>query len=209
MVAPAVSSACQGAAVAVDHLTPEQIPAFRAGVSRRGRDRNNPWRPPSEWLPAALFCGDCGLLTDDQPLDHAPHVHSVGIGGDVNEALFAELVETALLRPRPSPYPREKSGRSHDRAARLPQARSAGSRSPPTTSRSSWSRSPVSDRGTAGTGSGSRATGCRLRCQHRWHPIARPCLAQRIRIPDSGRRGPGSRPPSHSSAAVASCASTV
>jgi len=45
----------------------------------------------------ALFCSDCGLLTGDQPLDHAPHMHSVGIGGDVDEALFPEFVEAPLL----------------------------------------------------------------------------------------------------------------
>jgi hypothetical protein len=37
------------------------------------------------------------LLTDDQLLDHASHVHSVGVGGDVHEAPFAELVEAPLL----------------------------------------------------------------------------------------------------------------
>ena len=41
------------------------------------------------WLPPTLFCRDCGLLNDDQPLDHAPHVHSVGVGGNVDEAPFA------------------------------------------------------------------------------------------------------------------------
>src|SRR5262249_37731766 len=49
-------------------------------------------------LPPALLCRDGGLLTGDQPLDSAPHVHPVGVGGDVDEALFAVLVEAPLLR---------------------------------------------------------------------------------------------------------------
>ena len=177
-------------------------------MPRGGHDRNNPWRPPSGRYRRLYFA--------------AATARSPTISRSTMRRMCIRLASAAMLTrpcspaprggsaaPRPSPYPRERSARSHDRAARLPRGRSADSRLPPTRSRSSWSRSPVSDRGTAGTGSGSRATGCRLRCQHRWHPIARPCLAQRIRIPDSGRRGPGSRPPSHSSAAVASCASTA
>src|SRR6516164_4313075 len=47
---------------------------------------------------SALFCCSCRLLTGDQPLDDAPHVHSAGVGGDVDETLFAELVKAVLLR---------------------------------------------------------------------------------------------------------------
>jgi DNA-binding transcriptional LysR family regulator len=32
----------------------------------------------SVWLTPILFCRNRGLLTDNQPLDDAPHVHSVG-----------------------------------------------------------------------------------------------------------------------------------
>ena len=46
-------------------------------------------------LPPTLLCRSHGSLTDDQSLDHAPHVHSVVVGGDVDEALLAELLEAA------------------------------------------------------------------------------------------------------------------
>ena len=46
-------------------------------------------------LPPTLLCRSHGSLTDDQSLDHAPHMHSVGFGGDVDEALLAELLEAA------------------------------------------------------------------------------------------------------------------
>jgi hypothetical protein len=41
---------------------------------------------------AALILLSCarGLLSDNQPLENPPHVHSVGVGGDVLEVLFAE-----------------------------------------------------------------------------------------------------------------------
>jgi len=69
-------------------LLAEQIKGFDSLVGKAD--------DPLRWKHSrglTLFCCDCGLLTDDQPLDHAPHVHSVGVGGDVDEALFAELVD--------------------------------------------------------------------------------------------------------------------
>src|SRR6516164_4787008 len=74
-------------------LLAEQIKGFDSLVGKAD--------DPLRWKHSrglTLFCRDCRLLTDDQPLDHAPHVHSVGVGGDVDEALFAELVEAPLLR---------------------------------------------------------------------------------------------------------------
>ena len=41
--------------------------------------------------PALMFLGD-------QPLDGAPHVHPVGVGGDIDQPALTELVEPRLLR---------------------------------------------------------------------------------------------------------------
>src|SRR5882762_1803243 len=45
-----------------------------------------------------LFRREGRLLLGEQPFDHAAHVHPVGVGGDVDEAAFAELAEPGLLR---------------------------------------------------------------------------------------------------------------
>ena len=45
-----------------------------------------------------LLCCNRGLLGDNQPLDNPSHVHSVGVRGDVDKALFTEFVEPPLLR---------------------------------------------------------------------------------------------------------------
>jgi hypothetical protein len=80
-----------------------------------------------------FICGDCGLLTDDQPLDDTPHVHSVGVGGDVDETLFAELVlevdqiveghERREQRQRPEHDDLDDAGLSH--GAKEPSEKSA------------------------------------------------------------------------------------
>src|SRR5215472_13747577 len=73
----------------------------RAGC--RAADDNPPAEMPmpAQLLaakPVRLFRRNRGLLGDNQPLDDASHVHSVGVRGDVYEPLIAELVEALLLR---------------------------------------------------------------------------------------------------------------
>src|ERR1700716_589861 len=54
--------------------------------------------PPYEASGLRSFRRERGLFFGDQPLDHAAHVHAVGVGSDVDESGFAEFVQPRLLR---------------------------------------------------------------------------------------------------------------
>ena len=138
-----------------------------------------------------LFRCDPSLLLGDQALDHAPHMHPVGVGGDVDEPLLAEFVEPRLLRLDHG-FVLEKRRRdlAVELLGRLGLVLPVAVRGRPEI-KAARSRSPGSGHGTAGTGSGNRAADRRRRCRRRSRrSIAGRSTARQTRIAGGGRRGP-------------------